>query len=159
MSNVRSALVGVMAASALWLAGCSPTSIPGPSPSSEVQTPAPSTATGGVRAIDCGQLRTTIVDCLAVLDMAAGALSADVPRDKISSVRVLDGRRYQWCAPPYCVAAPPRSVWVEFDWGSSWERIPAYIDPLQPDSGWQVGFPFDLLPSPSPESSAIPSPS
>ena len=141
----------ILAIAALSPAACTPTAIVSPSPASSVHTPAPPATAAPPAAFDCNDLLPTLLDCVAVVDLAASALSADAPRDRISSVNVVDGRTYRWCAPPYCVDAPAQSVWVQFNWdGDQWERIPLYIDPFDPESGWQTGFPFSLLPSSPP---------
>ena len=144
-----STIIALATAALLGVAGCGgPNNTPTPPP--VAQSPATGSSTTA-QAIDCGPLRSNLLECVEVVAIAANGLSSDHPRDQVKTVQVLPGSSYTWCLPEGCVDPPAQSAWVQFNWSvSSWERMPLYVDPLDPDIGWQAGFPLDLLPSPSP---------
>ena len=154
-----SAILVLATGALLGALACGGRSTPSPSVAPTAGPIGPSPATPGSeagQAIDCGPLRPNLLECVQVVAIAAGGLSSDNPKDQVRTVQVLDGGTYGWCLPEGCIDAPAQSVWVQFNWsGSTWERMPLYVDPLDPGNGWQAGFPLDLLPSPS--SSVMPS--
>jgi hypothetical protein len=150
--KLPSTIIALATAALLGASGCGDRSDTAPSSSTTAAPITQSAATQSLavgQAIDCGPLRPNLVECVQVVDIAANGLSSDHPRDQVVTVQVLAGNTYRWCLEEGCIDAPARSVWVQFNWSASaWERIPMYVHPLDPDNGWQAGFPLDLLPSP-----------